>query len=130
MAENSWKSTKPLVFVMDDVPTDKKKKTKDEKKSKKKEKGPTFNLKNCGALLDIGKVKGATSMTLAWRCRFFGFAKFPNHMFSKMLLFLFLVRLHIVTATESECLYAITDFYSTSQFRINLYRKEFFETVF
>jgi len=83
--ENGWKSTKPLVFVMDEQPVEGKKnqkKTKDEKKTKKKEKAPTFNLKNCGTLLDIGKVKGATSMTLAWRCRFFGFARFPNHIVS------------------------------------------------
>lgn len=88
------------------------KRRKVRKKPKKKEKAPTFNLKNCGSLLDIGKVKGATSMTLAWRCRFLGFARFPNH------IWLF-VRWH--TISESECLLCHYCFlHACFQFKINL----------
>lgn len=72
--EGGWKATKTLVFVLDDAPTESKKKIKEEKEKKgkktrgKKEAGLT--LKNMGSALDIGKAKSASSMTLAWRVRF------------------------------------------------------------
>ena len=75
-AENAWKVTKPLVFVLDDLPETKKNGTvKEEKKSKKqkaKNKESGLSLKTLGSALDVGKVKSSTNMTLAWRCRLLG----------------------------------------------------------
>ena len=69
--ETGWQSTKCLVFVLDDPPEKKVKEEKETKKGKKKKKEPALNLKNYGSVLDIGKVKSAsTTMVLAWRCRF------------------------------------------------------------
>ena len=72
--ENEWKNTKPLVFVLDDLPSETKKVTKEEKKGKKekKKKEPALSLKTLGSALDVGKAKSATNMTLAWRCRLLG----------------------------------------------------------
>ena len=72
LIDGHWKSSKPLVFVLDNPPAPDVKKEKEKKpkgKAKKKEQGSGLTLKNLGGALDIGKVKSATNMVLAWRCR-------------------------------------------------------------
>ena len=51
--DGDWKSTKPLVFVLDNMAD---LDAKDNKKSKKN-KGKNLTHRNFGAFLDIGKVK-------------------------------------------------------------------------
>ena len=63
--DGDWKSTKPLVFVLDNMAD---LDAKDNKKSKKN-KGKNLTHRNFGAFLDIGKVKSAQHLSLAWRCR-------------------------------------------------------------
>eukprot|EP00438_Fugacium_kawagutii_P031749 Skav206267 [mRNA] locus=scaffold8121:279:8933:- [translate_table: standard] len=75
-----WKQTKPLVFVLDNIPDpekDKKiKKEKEEKprKKQKKQKKDELTSRNFGSYLDIGKTKNAKHICLAWRCRLLGYA--------------------------------------------------------
>lgn len=63
---------KPLVFVLDNIPDETVKKEKKDKKRKKDKKTELTN-RNFGSFLDIGKVKNAKTMSLAWRCRLLGY---------------------------------------------------------
>lgn len=59
-------STKPLVFLLDDLPSDDAEK---KKKKKKKEKKLSVNYKNFGARVNANTMKQSTAMTVGWRCR-------------------------------------------------------------
>lgn len=79
LQDGDWKQLKPLVFVLDNIPDpdskgDKKVK-KEPKKRSKKDKKPSTDLtsRNFGSYLDIGRVKSAHHMTLAWRMRLLGY---------------------------------------------------------
>lgn len=66
VADNgSISSEKKLVFLLDDIKPEKKKRKKD-----KKESGPT--CKNFGARMDVMKMKSATKFIIGWRCRLLG----------------------------------------------------------
>ena len=64
LVDFEWKSVKSLVFVLDEIVDPVKKEGK-----RRKTKGPDYTLRNFGAFMNIGKLKNATSMTLAWRVR-------------------------------------------------------------
>ena len=74
LQDGAWKTTKPLVFVLDNIPEEKQKKVKKELKEKKrklkKEGTDGISMKNFGAHLDVPKIKSAEHLTTAWRCRF------------------------------------------------------------
>lgn len=60
--EGSFKSAKPLCFVLDQVP-------EAPVKTEKKKKSPTITTKNFGAYVSIPSVKNSDNIFLAWRCR-------------------------------------------------------------
>ena len=80
LQDGVWKAVKPLVFVLDNVPEDKKvkKEVKEGGRKKKKAKTEGLNIRNFGASLDVGKIKCAEHLSTAWRCRFLGYKLFGD----------------------------------------------------
>eukprot|EP00438_Fugacium_kawagutii_P011717 Skav213092 [mRNA] locus=scaffold512:115995:131433:- [translate_table: standard] len=87
LQNGDWKQTKPLVFVLDNIPDPETKKDKNVKKEKdaekprkraKKQKKDDLTNRNFGSYLDIGKTKSAQHISLAWRCRLLGYAIHPS----------------------------------------------------
>ena len=61
-------STKELVFVLDEPPTEAPRKRR-KKGEKKESKDDGVTMKNFGANLSIPKVKNSKFLNIAWRCR-------------------------------------------------------------
>lgn len=69
LADNSVRSEKPLVFVMDNKrPEDEEKGTKKRKRGENKSK-PGPNFKNFGSCLQTTKIKGSSKLVIGWRAR-------------------------------------------------------------
>lgn len=76
LVDFEWKNVKNLVFVLDELVDPVKKETK-----RRKTKGPDYTSRNFGAFMNIGALKNATSMTLAWRVRWLACNRFRSKFF-------------------------------------------------
>lgn len=59
-----WQSTKPLVFLLDEIA--------DEKVKKQKKKTSQISAKNFGSFCNVTTLKASPHISIAWRCRLLG----------------------------------------------------------